>query len=87
MPMKRDEIVDFRIGERLYTFPNFDEACKAIAIHCRFVGTQDQLEIAMKEKGVSFSKSPLENANPDYQLPPRIDISLQLLLNSSLAHI
>jgi len=55
-PWENLKIHDMRIGERLYTFPSFDEGCKAIAIHCRFLGNQDCLEALMKERGIQFSK-------------------------------
>ena len=41
---------DMRIGERLYTFPSFNEGCKAIAINCRFIGNQNELEELMRKK-------------------------------------
>jgi len=51
------ERYDMRIGERLYAFPSFDEGCKAIAIHCRFIGNQNELEELMKQRGINFSLS------------------------------
>ena len=50
-------IYDMRIGERLYSFPSFNEGCKAIAIHCRFIGNQNDLELLMKERGINFTLS------------------------------
>jgi hypothetical protein len=55
--------VDFRIGERLYTFRTFDEGCKAIAIHARFIGYQNDLEQKMRDEGLVFSHSFLEYPN------------------------
>ena len=48
---------DMRIGERLYAFPSFEEGCRAIAIHCRFIGNQNDLEELMKKRGINFTIS------------------------------
>ena len=63
MPMKDTERYDMRIGERLYAFPDFNEGCKAIAIHCRFIGNQNDLEILMKERGIIFTPSDIETSH------------------------
>ena len=52
--------VDFRIGERLYTFNSFDDGCKAIAIHSRFIGYQNDLEQRLRDEGIIFKHSNLE---------------------------
>jgi hypothetical protein len=59
MKTKQETPCDMRIGERLYTFPSFNEGCKAIAINCRFIGNQNDLEKLMKEKGIDFKLSDL----------------------------
>ena len=55
--------VEFRIGERLYTFKSFNEGCRAIAIHSRFIGCQNDLEQKMRDDGIVFSHSTLEYPN------------------------
>ena len=56
--------VDFRIGERLYTFKSFDDGCKAIAIHSRFIGYQNDLEKRLRDEGLTFTHSDLTYPDP-----------------------
>ena len=62
--LKALKSVDFRIGERLYTFNSFDDGCKAIAIYSRFIGYQNDLEKRMRDENIPFKHSNLEYENP-----------------------
>ena len=49
-----------KVGERAYEFESFQDLTKARDIYARFIGGQNEFEVAMESAGIEFTLEILE---------------------------